>query len=176
MKKKYIIFSSIVSTLVVLDQIAKFLIAQRLVYGERIPVIGGFFDLVHFRNTGAAFGIFSGLSDSVRDPFFFIIAALAAVIVVVYLKSLRDDDLFMTVTLSLIFGGMIGNIIDRAVRGSVVDFVSLRVGDVRATFSVMGRDYDFPMEWPAFNVADSAITVAMFMLIIMIFRKGGNPT
>jgi len=70
MKKKYILFSAIVSILVILDQITKWLVAGNLFYGERIPVIGGFFDLVHFRNTGAAFGIFSGLSDAVRDPSF----------------------------------------------------------------------------------------------------------
>ncbi|HPW45915.1 MAG TPA: signal peptidase II [bacterium] len=176
MKKKYILFSTIVSVLVMLDQITKWLVAGNLFYGERIPVIGGIFDLVHFRNTGAAFGIFSGLAEAIRNPIFFTIAAFAAVMIILYLRSLRDDDTYMTITLSLIFGGMVGNIIDRAARGSVVDFLSFRAGDAHVSFSLLGRSFDFPLEWPAFNVADSAITVAMFMLIIMIFRKGGNPT
>lgn len=153
------------------DQLAKLAVGRWFELGARIPVIAGFFDLVHFRNTGAAFGMFSDLSDSLRIPLFYAVTAVAVVFVGVFYRSLGPGERLLQITLSLIFGGIAGNILDRIRLGAVTDFLSFRIGDYVLEGVVFGRHYSVPLEWPAFNVADSAITVAMFLLLYSVFRK-----
>ena len=157
---------TITPVVLVLDQLTKWLVVEQLMIGERIPVISGFFDLVHFRNTGAAFGMFSGLASTYRVPFFYIIAVIAVVVLSLYFRSLGPDRRLESVALSLIFGGVAGNIVDRVRYGEVVDFLSFHLGQ-RMLFHI-------PLEWPAFNVADSAITVSMILLVISTLR--GKPS
>jgi len=77
----------------------------------------------------------------------------------------------MPITLSLIFGGIIGNLCDRLRFGAVTDFLSIHIRDVVVDFTIWARHIHVSLNWPAFNVADSSITVAMFLLIIMAFRQ-----
>jgi len=77
MKYKYIILMIVAPVIFVLDQLTKFVIVYNVLFGDRIPVISGYFDLVHFRNTGAAFGFLAGAADSFRVPFFYTVAILA---------------------------------------------------------------------------------------------------
>ena len=171
-KIKYKILMTIAPLVFIADQVTKFFIVKHVPFGDRIPVISGFFDIVHFRNTGAAFGMFSSMSDSFRVPFFYIIAAVAVIFLIFYYRSLKDNHILMPVALSLVFGGIAGNIIDRIRLSSVVDFLSVHIGDQALKFSLFGKAYDISLEWPAFNVADSAITIAMFIFIyIALFKK-----
>ena len=137
------------------DQLTKLWVAQALELGTSVYV-APLFDLVHVRNTGAAFSFLAGASGWQRE--FFLLVGLAASIWIVWMlaRAAREQTLFCT-ALSLILGGALGNVIDRVRLGGVVDFLHFHWG---------------PHYWPAFNVADSAITCGAALLILDAFRQG----
>lgn len=143
--------------IVVLDQLTKFMVMQRLSPYEAIEVIPGFFNLVFYMNKGAAFGILN--EGGLARQLFLIgtsIAALAIVAVLVW----QSSSALATFALSLIAGGAIGNLIDRARFGFVVDFLDF---------------YLSTHHWPAFNVADSAITVGVGLTLIIYLFSNEKP-
>jgi signal peptidase II len=174
MKRKYWILAVTVPAVFIIDQLTKWLILTRMEIGERIVIIPGFFDIVHFRNTGAAFGLFSGMSAEVRAPFFYAVAAIAVVVLVLMYRAISDREVLMPVALSLVFGGIAGNVLDRIRLNEVVDFLSLHIGNRVFVTETLGRRIILPLEWPAFNVADTAITTAMILIVITALcrRKG----
>jgi signal peptidase II len=135
--------------LVLLDQATKALIVRQFPIGWHKPVITGFFNLVHVRNSGAAWGIFAEHTWLLG-----LLSVLAAVLVVVFFRHLSGDQPVLALLLGLIHGGIVGNMIDRLCRGSVVDFLD---------FELRG------WHWPAFNVADSAISVGVLLLLLASF-------
>jgi signal peptidase II len=138
----------IVSTIIALDQITKYLIITRLSPFDSIEIFS-FLHIVSVRNAGAAFGTFKSLGSS-----FFIIVSVVAMIFIVTLLIKRT---YNTLGLSLVLGGAIGNLTDRIFYGNVVDFVDFSIG----TF-----------HWPAFNVADSSLTVGIIIILLTsLFRK-----
>lgn len=143
------------------DQVTKFWILRDFPYGSRFPVIDGFFDLVHVRNTGAAFGLFSGAAAEWREPFFFVISAAAILFLLYYWRKLRETECLNLTVVGLLLGGVAGNLVDRIRFGHVVDFLSFYIGEY---------------EWPAFNVADSAITISMGLLILQALRGEGGKS
>lgn len=177
MRLKYKILVLLTPIIFILDQLTKFLIVSELEIGERIQVIPNFFDIVHFRNTGAAFGMFAGMMPGFRVPFFYAMATVVTILLAFFYRSLGDREKLMPVAISLVFAGIAGNILDRFRMGSVVDFLSLHIGDHVLKFNLFGRHVSIALEWPAFNVADSAITVAMFLLLYSVLfqkRAGGR--
>jgi len=172
MKFKNKVLLTIVPSVFVLDQLTKLAILKLVELGDRIPVIPGFFDIVHFRNTGAAFGMFSDAHHSFRVPFFYAVAVVAIVAIAFFYRSLPEREKLMPVAFSLVLAGIAGNVLDRIFLGSVVDFLSFHLGDAALDFTLFGARKHIPLEWPAFNVADSAITVAMGLLIWSIVREG----
>jgi len=137
-----------------LDQLSKLVVIDRLTaYVDVIPVTG-FFNLVHVHNTGAAFSLFADQPGWQRG--FFVTVALVASGIIVYLLRKTAGRRVFSVALALIVGGAIGNLIDRALYGHVIDFLDVYVGT---------------WHWPAFNVADSAITVGAVLLIFDGMRK-----
>ena len=130
-----------------LDQLSKWLVQRALALGESIRVLP-FFDLVLVYNPGAAFSFLSSASGWQRHLFAAI--AVAASVLIVYLLRRYAHDRLFCFALSLILGGAVGNLIDRVLLGAVVDFL-----DVHA----------LGYHWPAFNLADSAITVGAALLI-----------
>lgn len=152
-KTKLKILFITVFSVIILDQATKAVIIRRLYLNEAIEVIPGFFSIVYFRNPGAAFGIFN--RGGILSLVFLIGASIAAlVIIAVLLRQARDS--FTSFTLSLIAGGAVGNLIDRVRFGTVVDFLYFYI-----------RDY----HWPAFNVADSAITAGVMLAIYSFYFK-----
>lgn len=130
-----------------LDQGTKFLIATRMELGETIPVIGSFFQITSHRNQGAAFGILQG-----QRELFIVITVVVVVAIIWYLrKTVRNGQKLLPFGLSLVLGGAIGNFLDRAVAGEVVDFARFNFGS-----------YTFPI----FNIADSAIVVGVAIIIL----------
>ena len=126
-----------------------------------IPIIDGLFNLTYVRNTGAAFGIFAGSREAFRLPFLIIVSALAIGFIFFMLKRLRDDATGLITALAMILGGAIGNLIDRILYGEVIDFLD-----------VYWSDY----HWPAFNIADSCITIGVLItLYVLIKAKGEDP-
>lgn len=171
MKYRYLVVAIITPIVLVLDQVTKWAVVKYLPLGHEIPVIPGFFDIVHAQNSGAAFGMFAGADAGFRVPFFYAVAAIAVVVIGLMLWRMRDDERLLPITFALIMGGIAGNIIDRVRFGVVIDFLSVHWKDVTITPSLFGRTYALPLYWPAFNVADSAITIAMVLLVISAFRK-----
>lgn len=137
------------SALVVgLDQITKLIAVQQLVYGQPLPVLPSF-NLTLMYNPGAAFSFLSDASGWQRW-FFVAVSSIASVLLVWWLHKLKSGQWLLALALALVLGGAVGNLIDRLWLGHVVDFIQL---------------YYRNFYWPAFNVADSAITVGAVLLI-----------
>ena len=136
---------------VVLDQLTKIWTVKSFALYESMEIIPGFFSLTYLTNKGAAFGFLSGVDAAWRHYFFLILACIALVLLLVAWFRMRNDHRFYGPALALIAGGAIGNLIDRVRLGAVVDFLD---------FYVAGH------HWPAFNVADSAITVGVALFLL----------
>jgi signal peptidase II len=162
---------AVVAPLVFLiDQATKWAIKRSLAVGDIHPVWPGLFDIVHVRNRGAAFGFMANLPESIRLPFFFVVSSLALGLITVYFFRMKDGRKSIAVCLALILGGALGNIWDRLTLGEVVDFLSFHWYDRVANWRVAGWVLRFRLEWPAFNVADMAISIAVVWLMILMFR------
>ena len=134
-------------SVIVVDHLTKFWVSSTLDYQEAIPVLP-FFSLVLVHNTGAAFSFLAGAGGWQR--WFFIGVGLIATIIIVRLLKRHSGETRLAFSLALVLGGALGNVIDRVVLGHVVDFLY---------FHYQG------FSWPAFNVADSAITVGAALLV-----------
>jgi signal peptidase II len=158
LKKDIFIFFLGVAAVVILDQITKSAIAARFVLHESYPVIDGLFNLVYIMNPGAAFGFLAGASAMFRYFFFIGVTIVALVLILYYLIKSKPRSLLIVSSLTLIFAGAVGNLIDRIRFGAVVDFLDVYISSAH---------------WPAFNVADSAITVGAILMIweMIINRK-----
>ncbi|GGA84052.1 signal peptidase II [Ornithinibacillus halotolerans] len=135
--------------LIALDQFTKYLVVKNMELYEQIPVIEGFFYLTSHRNSGAAWGILEG-----RMGFFYLITVIVIAGVLYYLHKYGKQNKLFAVALGFILGGAIGNFIDRLLHQEVVDFFD---------FIIFG--YDFPI----FNIADSALTIGVILVIIATF-------
>lgn len=142
---------------VVLDQVTKLAVRYSFEYGVPHNIIGDWVRLTYIENPGMAFGIQVG-----GQPFFTVFAVIATVIIFVYILKARDEKMSVRSALGMILGGAIGNLIDRFLYGKVVDFVDIGFGTIR---------------WPIFNVADSAVTVGMLILIVfVVYDKSSKQT
>jgi signal peptidase II len=142
-----------------IDQITKELIRRSLELHQSVTVIPGLVDFTYVQNTGAAFGILDRAEFAYKTAIIATIATAGLVGVAVYSASLASHLLAPRIGLALIIGGAAGNLIDRVLVGYVVDFVD-----------VYWRDYHF---W-AFNVADSAITIGVVVMILDMLGVGAN--
>jgi len=139
--------------LLILDQWTKLLVDSRFQLYESVPLIDNFLSLTYVRNKGAAFGI---LSDSaIRIPFFITVSTVALIGILWYLRKINVDQKLQQWAMSLIFSGALGNLIDRIRLGEVIDFIDA---------------HWYLHHWPAFNVADSAITIGVALLLIDLWR------
>lgn len=136
---------------VALDQLTKIWVLNTFSLYEVREIIPGLFNLTYLTNKGAAFGFLAGVTSVWRHYFFLGLVSVALVLLTVFYVRLRKDHPFYGPALALIAGGAIGNLIDRIRLGAVVDFLD---------FYVAGH------HWPAFNVADSAITVGVALFLV----------
>jgi len=147
--------------IVVLDQVSKLFVIRGLRVHESVPVIEGFFNLVHVRNRGMAFGF---MNRTHADFGFWLLVStsiIAIALLLFWFFRLKDGDTRITLGLSLILGGAVGNLIDRLRFREVVDFLDVFAGSYH---------------WPAFNVADAAITTGTFLVAItLFFRRSPDP-
>ena len=145
------------AVVVALDQLTKALVRSNLPLHSSVTIVPGFLDLTHVRNTGAAFGILNAADFPFKTVVVALIATAALIGVGLYASRLAHHQLAARVGLALIIGGAVGNLFDRITTGSVVDFVD-----------VYWRVYHF---W-AFNVADSAITIGVTVMILDMLEGG----
>jgi signal peptidase II len=153
LKKNNLLFVLPALIVIILDQASKFVISRSISYYESIPVIEGFFNLVHVRNRGMAFGLLNRPHGGTY--FYFLIAAtiLAIILMLFWFTKLKHEDKKLLFGLSLILGGAAGNLIDRIRIKEVVDFADIYIGS---------------HHWPAFNIADSAISMGTVWIAINI--------
>ena len=157
MKREYHLLALPALAVVLLDQISKFIIDRSIHLHESVTVISGFFNLVHIRNRGMAFGLMNRPGNDFA--FYFLVAATvgAVVLLLFWFSRLKKEERILILGISLILGGAVGNLIDRIRFHEVIDFLDLYVGSYH---------------WPAFNVADFAITVGtLWVAINMLFHK-----
>jgi signal peptidase II len=149
---KFILFLSL--PLYAVDQLTKHLVLRFISPYEARIIVPDFFSLVNVTNTGAAFGSFTG-----NNVFFILISIIALVVVTILLLRPRLRDAWRDLSLALLLAGILGNLTDRLLYGHVIDFL---------LFNLHIRYAD---PWPAFNVADSCISIAVVLFIIHSFWK-----
>lgn len=161
--RRYGVLIGVSLVIVVLDQFTKLLVVHTMQLHESIPVIAGFFNLTYIRNPGAAFGLFATTNGAFRLIFFVGTSIVALGLLGTIFYRLHPDDVWGQLTVSSIVGGAIGNLLDRLQRGEVVDFLDVYIGRYH---------------WPAFNVADGAISVGVVSLLIMfaLDKKKNDPS
>jgi signal peptidase II len=155
MKNKYLLAGMIIGSVLVLDQLTKYLIVTRVRLYSVLTVIPGFFNLTNVRNRGAAFGIFSGAPVIWRSLFFITITIVALAVIAMLIR--KTHERLLLIAFSLIGGGAAGNLIDRLRNGEVVDFIQW---------------YFKSYYWPSFNIADTAISIGVGLLVLdMLLKK-----
>jgi signal peptidase II len=159
LRPQFKLFLPLTAGVLFLDQVSKSAVSSSLKMHEIKPIIHGLLNLTRVHNTGAAFGLLAGQPSILRTFFFLGVSLLAMGVVFWMLFRLPPEHKVEHVALSLIFGGALGNVIDRARLGEVIDFIDV---------------YYRSFHWPAFNVADSAITIGVMLLLYrVLFVKEG---
>ena len=156
MKTKYIIFFVTLAAVVLLDQFLKAYIGATMNLHESIPVIEGYFNITYVKNPGAAFGFLANSAPEFRSLFLIGVTVIAIVLILYFISKSTAKEVFLTFSLSLILGGAVGNLIDRIRFGEVTDYLDFYISSYH---------------WPAFNVADSAISLGALVLVVEIFKR-----
>ncbi len=156
MVQKYLRFSIIGFGVVLLDQVTKILVMHYMPLHDSITIIPGFFSLTHVHNPGGAFGFMAQNSSPLRHWLFLLAAFFALGMILYFYHQTPRSHPFFGFALALIFGGAIGNLIDRLRFGEVIDFLDVYVGY---------------LHWPTFNVADSAVTVGVIIFLSHVITK-----
>lgn len=147
MNKKNIIIFSTAFIVLVLDQLAKFLIRKNFQLNESIPIIENILHFTYTTNTGSAFGLFRNFN------IFFIIFSIIVIIAIFYvIAKIKENEKVIQFALGLLLAGTVGNLIDRISIGAVTDFIDFRI-------------------WPIFNIADSAVTVSVIIFVVFLWKK-----
>jgi signal peptidase II len=150
-----------ISALVVaLDQFTKFMVLQSLHLNESVPFLTGLLYFTYIQNPGTAFGFMSNMETLIRIPFFIAITSAAGFIVHTYQRFIPQDKILSRIALGLVWGGALGNLIDRLLYGKVIDFI-----DVRYQW--------FPY---IFNVADSCVTIGVLCLLFEFLKEETGKT
>lgn len=153
-RPNYLILVIVTLLSLAIDQMTKVYIDRVMDLHQSIPVVPDLFSITYVRNKGAAFGFLA--NTSFRIPFFIFITVVAVFVILFAYRKLRADQKLAMVSLSMILSGALGNLIDRVRNGEVIDFLD-----------VYWKSY----HWPAFNIADSAICVGVFLLAIDMLRE-----
>ncbi len=156
LSNKFLSLFLLSNVLIILDQFSKRWIQGYIPENHSLPVIEGFFSLTHIRNPGVAFGIFASNTSNVKIPLFIIFSVIAIAAILVFYYQTPNDNKITLNGLILLFSGAIGNLIDRMMYQEVVDFLDFYVGN---------------LHFPAFNIADSCITIGVGLLFIDLFQR-----
>lgn len=148
-RRRWALFAALALTIVAADQLAKALVTRSLAPGQSVDVVGDLVRIVFGQNSGALFGLFKD------NALMFGIVSLIVVGLIVVYHARTTASLYLTITLGLLLGGAIGNMVDRLRLGYVVDFVDVGLG---------------PTRFYTFNVADSAISLAILLLFVAALR------
>jgi signal peptidase II len=167
--KRMRVFIIVSGCVILFDHLVKWIIRATMDLNQTIPVIGNFFTISYILNSGIAFGFFDSNPSPVKTPLLIVISLVALCIILYIFLSLPKEIRHSGLAMGLVFGGAIGNIIDRIIRGKVVDFLDVDFPDIS-----IPRLHIYMTRWPTFNVADSCVLVGIIMLLIIIIRYGGR--
>jgi signal peptidase II len=172
MNKNFSLFHTvtIILTVVGLDQITKYIAKTNMILGESIQIINSFFQFTYVENPGMAFGL-----RIENTALFMGLSIIAAGLVFYYLYVLRNEVWQLQFAIAMIAAGAIGNLSDRFIRGSVVDFLDFEFFDILIPqFQIFGYEFaGYSMtRWPVFNVADMAVSGGMILIFSYILLKG----
>lgn len=149
----------------------KHLMGQALMPTELAPVIPSFWSWRYAENPGAAWSFAAGWPENVRVPFFHLVSLLAIGLIAFYYRRLKDDQRLLRLALALVMGGALGNLVDRLIRGYVIDFVDWHLND---------HFWARPgVHWPTFNVADTGISVGVALIAVdtvLVWWAARKPT
>jgi signal peptidase II len=155
--KKYKRLATVASGVVAADQITKIIVLKTLPLFHSVTIIPGFFSLTHIHNPGGAFGFLSNNSSNFQRLMFLLFSSAAIGLIFYFYKKTPVTNRVLSTGLALVFGGAIGNMIDRIRMGKVVDFLDVYMGN---------------FHWPAFNIADSAVSIGMIIFLFhLLFEK-----
>ena len=155
-RHKYIKLAVVAGLIIAADQFTKALVLQYLPLHHSISVIPGFFNLTHINNPGGAFGFLADQSSQLRNFLFLFVSSLAVCLVFWFYKKTPQSHPLLASAFAMIFGGAIGNLIDRIRFGMVVDFLDFFIGN---------------LHYPAFNIADSAISIGIVIFALHLLLK-----
>lgn len=140
------------------DQVTKAIVSHRIALSTDLSLIPGFLNLTHIQNRGAIFGFFSQSGSRLVYLLITLASLVALALVIYYFFKTSPSEKLMKISLSLILGGALGNLMDRIFRGYVIDFMDF---------------YVKKWHWPSFNIADSCISIgAILLIIIFLFKRG----
>lgn len=149
MRNRYYLLTLLVF---ILDHFTKWLVRSRMELHEAIELVTGYARISYVRNSGVAFGLFADI-QSVWKPYILAgMAVIAVVVILMYSARMPSNRVLLQLALAITLGGILGNFTDRVLHGFVVDFIELHIKDV--------------FHWPTFNVADSAITIGIALLLV----------
>jgi signal peptidase II len=151
-----VIFISLILIIIISDQYTKWLVVNNFSLHESKVIIKDFFNLTYILNSGAAFGLLAGEPNAWRHGFFITVAVIALVMMIFLFRQLKDKSMLFVYALGMIAGGAVGNLTDRLRTGMVVDFLDFYIAII-------------DWHWPAFNVADSAITTGIGLFLLANF-------
>jgi signal peptidase II len=149
LKNKYY---SVAFIILLVDYLTKWIVRVRLDPIQSVEIIPGYLRLSYWQNSGVAFGLFDAVASVWKPYILAALAVVAVVAIVAYGEHMPPERKLLRASLAVIIGGILGNLADRIVRGYVIDFIDFHIYD---TF-----------HWPTFNVADSAITIGIALLLI----------
>ena len=168
-RKKLMTFAFVSAGVILIDQLTKWVIKTTMEMHQTIEVLGNFFTISFVLNSGMAFGLFDDNPSPFKRPLLIIISIIALAVIVYIFFSLPKTARMSGLAMGLIFGGAIGNMINRIISGLVVDFL----------------DFDFPnisirqlkinmTRFPTFNIADTCVFTGVIMLLVIIIVEGGK--
>lgn len=161
LSRKYLLLICICCFIVAIDQITKLYIHTQFQLHESVPVIENFFHLTYVRNFGAAFGFLSQTPAFFREVFFLMMPPIACLIILYIFKDISENDNRQILSLSSIFAGALGNYLDRLQFKYVIDFLDFHY---------------LALSWPAFNIADMAIVIGVFFLLLSLLGPEKKQT
>ena len=168
-KKKLITFALVSAAVILIDQVTKWVIKATMDLHQTIEVLGDFFTISFILNSGIAFGLFDDSSSAIKRPLLIIISIVALAIIVYIFFSLPKSVRMSGLSMGLIFGGAIGNMIDRIAKGQVVDFLDFDFPNITIKFLKIHMT-----RWPTFNVADMSVLTGIAILLVIIIIEGGK--
>jgi signal peptidase II len=154
MKNKYVLLFFVSGVLVVMDQYTKLLVSLHIPLNYSVKVVNGFFNFTHIRNSGVAFGLFASQQYEYKALMFIVISIIAIMAILIIFHQTPQQKKIVLTGLILIFSGAIGNLIDRSLHGEVIDFIDFFVNK---------------SHFPAFNIADSCITIGVILMVLDLF-------